>query len=138
MILYRRETHLMWRLISKLQGWGRVEEKTQRERYTAVFLKLKFINACKNPVKILQFMAVKQVYMLESLEISHLRQIIWCFFMNYQKFKRQDTYSTVSHLSETWFSYHLGSYLLTVLTRVISGNNSLIYSATGKNGTGNC
>lgn len=117
---HHEKTHLMWRLISKLQGWGgRVEEK-HRERDTQR-LKLKFINACKNPVKILQFMAVKQVYMLESLEISHLRQIIWCF-MNYQKFKRQILIAQYHILSETWFSYssEILFYLL-LLTRVISG-----------------
>lgn len=78
-------------------------------------------------------MAVKQVYMLESLEISHLRQIIWCF-MNYQKFKRQILIAQYHILSETWFSYssEILFYLQLWQKEWFQGNNSLIYSATGK------
>lgn len=110
----------------------------ERERNT-LGLKLKFINTCKNPIKILQFMAVKQVYMLESLEISHRRQIIWCF-MNYQSSKTHILTAQHRTLRQTRLSYsaEILFYLL-LLTRVIPGKYSLIYSITGRdNGAGNC
>ena len=130
----------MWRLISKLrQGVGRgCWRATQRERYTVA--EMKFINTCKNPIKILQFMAVKQVYMLESLEISHLTQIIWCF-MNYQKFKRQILNSTVSHfVRDLIFVFIWDLILLTPFDKSDFREIAHLFTVLQekKIGTGNC
>ena len=96
----------------------------------------KFINTCKNPIKILQFMAVKQVYLLESLEISHLKQIIWCF-MNYQSSKRQILKHSITFYGGPDFHIHLRSYF-TAFDKSES-REILFCSVTGRNnGTGNC
>jgi hypothetical protein len=57
---------------------GETERKRERERerereIERLDMKLKFINTCKSPIKTFQFVAVKQVYMLESLkrQLSH-------------------------------------------------------------------
>lgn len=106
----------------------KVQAQTERE-------KDKFINTCKNPIKIFKFMAVKQVYMLESLEISHLEQIIWCF-MNYQSSKRQIQHS-ITFYGGPDFHIHLRSYF-TAFDKSES-REILLYSVAGRNnGTGNC